>query len=41
MQRHTGGRLADDMAVLVLIRDAARKPNPERPAALCSGAPQL
>jgi hypothetical protein len=39
VERYTGGRLADDMAVLVLIRDARRKPNAQRTSALCSGAP--
>jgi serine phosphatase RsbU (regulator of sigma subunit) len=39
VERHTGGRLADDMAVLVLIRDGCRKPNAQRTSALCSGVP--
>ncbi|MFC4032169.1 PP2C family protein-serine/threonine phosphatase [Streptomyces polygonati] len=37
VQRHTGGRLADDMAVLVLVREAALEAAP-RAAELCSGA---
>jgi hypothetical protein len=40
VQRHTGGLLADDMAVLVLVRDAARVPNPPRGTAVLSGVPQ-
>jgi serine phosphatase RsbU (regulator of sigma subunit) len=39
VQRHTGGLLADDMAVLVLVRDAARIPHPPRAAAVLSGVP--
>jgi len=38
VQRHTGGLLADDMAVLVLVRDTARLPHPPR-AAVLSGVP--
>ncbi|MEV6008547.1 PP2C family protein-serine/threonine phosphatase [Streptomyces sp. NPDC051976] len=37
--RHTGGTLADDMALLTLVRDGARVPAPPRPTAL-SGVPR-
>ncbi|MBM9510537.1 PP2C family protein-serine/threonine phosphatase [Actinacidiphila acididurans] len=38
VQRHTDGRLTDDMALIVLIRDAGRPSGHPRPA-LLSGAP--
>jgi hypothetical protein len=40
VQRHTGGLLADDMAVLVLVREAVRTPIPPRGTAVLSGVQQ-